>query len=217
MESLYDNDIIRPRFTKMMHNMAEDTKPESFEKMMEQTPQTNEEKNIESAQWTWESKIWIGLICVIIIILAGLVFWFVWRPNSTKSGTNNTPPNINPNNKPSQKPDSKTEKLKQHNLLKNKFKKSKKTRSQNPHPAPQPKPKKPVMLGPVPGISPDNPEVFSRKKKKTQAELLEEEYEKIDNMNNSKNNGNIKNGDTNEDNENFDDIVNELDMSVSDI
>jgi len=196
-----DQDIIMPRRSYMRRNRKQQPKHYNndsgdnsgdnngeFENLISKIPQTNEEKTIETAQWTWESKIWIGLICLIIVILACLIFWFMWKPEEVKAKHKNPPgmhgnhfprgnarvnpahrqtaqtPGQNPSNETSRgtrknrDKEGKMDKMEKHKALQERMK-ARRARKM--------KKGKKKKIGQVPGIKPDNPEVLGNKPRKS--------------------------------------------------
>ena len=175
----YDDDVIMPRrhFSRKSKKSSRrepesSTEESGFEDMISSIPQTNEEKNIETAQWTWESKIWITVSCAIVIVLICLVIWFMWGPSRKQEPQKPAhPPPQRPANQKSKKSTAQAEmmeKIAKHKALHEKMKSRKKKAAKK-------------NISPVPGIKPDNPEVLSDKKPEDNDDVIDAEINPSDN------------------------------------
>lgn len=94
---------ILPR-TRSSRRKRQDVEPDksstgNLEKMLRDV-KTNEERNREVDQWSFEFKVMIAFICVAVIGLAALVVWFIWKHDSDEGYKDemynkNIPPGMN--------------------------------------------------------------------------------------------------------------------------
>ncbi len=102
-----DSEIVpRTRMQKKSNTkentIDKDNNKNELEKMLNNIPKTNEQKNIESDQWSWETKIWIVLAVTIVIVVLLLLLYVLWSNDATNFSMHKyeSPPGMRNNGPP---------------------------------------------------------------------------------------------------------------------